>query len=269
MNHKLFLTGRLKNSNKTQKRKTEMKLKAILAGSMFLLSATAIQASATTIIFDDNPSSDDKLINFPKYNGNKASDEIGTPKVESLTVNFNEITGFLETVVVDLENRRSFDSLFINTNWDKTVADWESWDYFVRDDSFDGYGADESFIDGSGITDTENQQGLYSVKSAYEYTNVNQWSTDGRDDHANGFTSDSLDILDQYFAPSLAGNLLTYNFVGKEIDMSKGFTIAYGPWCMNDIAGGSAPVPEPATMLLFGTGLIGLAGLRRKGTQKV
>lgn len=39
-------------------------------------------------------------------------------------------------------------------------------------------------------------------------------------------------------------------------------------YSLSEVQAFGAPVPEPATMLLFGTGLIGLAGFRRKKSKK-
>ena len=61
---------------------------------------------------------------------------------------------------------------------------------------------------------------------------------------------------------------ITWDIEGFKYDntYSNSFTISFGSdGVLND---GVAPIPEPATMLLFGTGLAGLAGLRRKKGEK-
>ena len=53
-------------------------------------------------------------------------------------------------------------------------------------------------------------------------------------------------------------------------DLLSGNEIAFhwGQTCQNDVIEGSSPVPEPATILLLGTGLFGLAGVGRKKIKK-
>ncbi|MEA3467737.1 MAG: PEP-CTERM sorting domain-containing protein [Thermodesulfobacteriota bacterium] len=75
----------------------------------------------------------------------------------------------------------------------------------------------------------------------------------------------SSPVLDSYWR--------TFSFNLAELTNKEGFNCAgldvhWTMSCGNDNINASAPVPEPSTILIVGTGLAGLAGYRKKRAQK-
>lgn len=237
----------------------------------------------------------DDYISFPGYPQNTGwgrVDEYGDPKIDSMTVTLDNTNKFLQSVVLNikpttgLKNQGDvvirWDSLIINTSYvdlakatDKNSWD-QSWDYFVHSGGTNTDRGNASFISG----DVQRTNGLYEIlptfDSTKDYTTVH---SNGRNNHPDGIDKDLLgttriaDITGVFSSQSLGNNSygykITYDFTALSlhgIAIDNGFTIAYTPWCANDVflASALAPVPEPTAMLLFGTGLACLAGLGRR-----
>ena len=106
------------------------------------------------------------------------------------------------------------------------------------------------------------QWGLYSLDyGKIQYTDAGSGYIYRTDQAWRGGAGNYIGAASQIDDP--LNNQLTFTFNTGNLDWEN-IGLHWTMKCGNDVIEGAAPVPEPSTMLLLGSGLVGLWGIRKK-----